>query len=507
MKGILTVKFIDEKTKKVVKEVTKENLVTDAYKNIFSSFINYWSQVKGNAVNNSTNSANYFFTFGEQFAKLFFGGLLVFNDNIADVNAQHILLEDSDVAKYIGCANSKTSSVGTMKGTFNSVLSEFTDSYAKFVWDFTAAQLYNQDIGAFALTSDLGGQFGLGNDDQDASQKGRFAVACGIDATQWLLTSSGGTSPVLGYEGLSKLSAGDTSFAEENMYIDKENNKIYISAFSSYGKKLRVRELDLTKFNIELNYKANYGAVDATKETEYSLGRSTRYAVELFKNITNSPYVYRAHREWNSNSGDGTIWRYDIRDGSETSYNPLHADFISAVANFNSTGNTKGCVIEEGGTPYFLCWAPNSARDTVRVWKYNISAQTFTYADTVLSTVQATQFGGTTGNIRPILGIMEKPYIAGYAAVNNSNCYNLFRIKSDLTLSKTAELQINNDNRFVKVIESPLLKLPMAVSQSNGANFHTPLCLTTYFATICNLDAVLTKVDSAMQVTYTLYNN
>lgn len=511
MKGRIRVEITDSKGNTKVHEQT--NLVTNAYKNIFKTLTNYWSIVRKNNVYNRTDSLNNLFTMPESLVKSLFGGLLVFNDNLSNVDASHILASAEDAGKYVGCANSKTSSVGTMKGTFNTNESEFTDSYAKFVWNFSAGQIYAQNIGAFALTSDAGGQHGLGNTAIESNQYADSFISSRLGNTMWNVANTfSPDNDGASYDALTKFArSSDAGWDNSATYYDETNNTLTVAYY--YIDTLHTRVLDLNKFKLDANYDAKFGMADSTKENSYQASTLRDGYKWLKTRGINCPYMYRSHREWGKGT-DYEIHQISLADGTDTNLGQFASDYIDSVNNYSKASAVGSCVLYENGVPYHYTFALNSTKDGFRFWKCNIIDKTWTYADVALTADAISMFGmnesSFQSNIATWVFVKDSLYIPSFTEFN-MNGYNLFRVSSSLGLTQVPELQIRCGRPaqygFVNIYKSPLLDEPVLANEGNGSKYHMPVINATYLATIANLDQVLTKpADGTMKVTYTIYN-
>ena len=514
MKGRIRVEITDSKGNTKVHE--QDNLVTNAYKNVFKTLTNYWCNVRNNGANSNANYLNNLFSISDSLVKSLFGGLLVFNDNLSNVDASHLLASANDAGKYVGCANSKTSSVGTMKGTFNTNESEFTDSYAKFVWNFSAGQIYNQNIGAFALTSDAGGQHGLGNTAVESNQKADSFISPVLGSTMWDNTNTDTNSITASQDAIVKLANNvEPNFTEKAVYYDETNNELTV-AYYNYTTGLTVRVLDLNKFKIDANFNGSFGEADSTQETTYAPTNTLRYGYSWLRTRgINCPYMYRSHREWGKGT-DHEIHQISLADGTDTNLGEFDPDYIDSVNNYSGTGDPRSCVLYESNVPYHYTYKLNSTKDGIRFWKANMVDKTWTYADVALTADAQSMFGMTNSdfdNRGAWVFIKDSLYIPSYSAFSNQ-CYNLFRVSSSLGLTQTPELQVRLGQRpeqsgFLNLVKSPLLAEPVLVMDTINVSglYHIPVIAATYLSTIANLDQVLTKpADGTMKVTYTVYN-
>lgn len=507
MNGKVTVELVDSKGNKEVYQ--KDNLVTNAHKNIFPSLTKFWNLTFRNGVSNNNDFLKNLYTLPDNFVKSMFGGLLVFSDNLLTPTADRNLPTADDISKYVGCANSKTSSVGTMKGTFNTQESEFTNSYAKFVWNFSASQIYNKDVGAFALTSDLGGQHGLGNTLIESGAKAD-SIIYPYMGTMWDL--SNGTEEERAAKGLTEMSIQDDSVCTFSYYDDQEN-KLHIGLYRS-TEGLTKRVIDLSKYKIDELYNGSFGIVDSTQEVTYAPTYTPiRYeGIEWLKlRGNNSPYLYMSRRAWGTGN-DYHIIRTSIADGSQTDLGELPSTYIDSINNYAGTGNPQGCVVVESGTPYHYVYKLSSDKTGLRVWKCNISSGTWTHNDITFS-AECTEMLG--------LNYTQSPTVRAWAWVNDSlyipsftnfgvNIYNLFKVNSDLTFVQVPVFQWRGGSLsgvFLNEVKLPIAPEPVLFSEAWSPEYYKPVILTSFLSTICNLDTVLHKgADKTMKVTYTLYN-
>jgi hypothetical protein len=510
MKGKVKIEFTD-KNGKVTKVVEKDNLVTNAIPNLLTGFTKYWYMVKNksNAADAGLNNG----TFPVTLAQSLFNGLLVFNDNLSDVNVDHILPTADDISKCVGGANSDTSTTILEKGTFNEQESEFTDAYAKFVFNFSASELYNVDIGAFALTSDLGGQYPLRFNSIDTTKGKQIQAPL---ANMWNKATGNPVESTLHCE-LTELSVSQSNNNTQIGYYDETNNKFVFGRY--YRGTILKREIPLANIlKLGTNSDCKVGIVDSGKETTLSTTSVTQSdkwlpAVGYCKNFI----ISQRHIAYSSQT---SVYKFNMLDGTETNLGNWNSDFRTAVRNWStSTSQIITCYREENDVPYIYIIALNSAKDTFRVWKANINnnGAGFTYADTVIGTEMNTLLGDATSTSSwgtpQWVNIDGQLYFTSLRNVGASgqNVYNLFKLNDDLTLNQYASSQINAaPNNYRNLVASPILPKPWLVlltSDTSVPKFHTPVVRTQYLGTIANLDAVLTKpADQGMKVTYVLTN-
>lgn len=159
LKGKSKIELFDAKTGKLCKCVEKENLVTNAVRNILNGI----SQVELAAGNDSNikNAHNWLYSqCSTEPYKVFYGGLMVFAQQISNPTKDKIVPTADEIRSYIGGGYQGSAPTGSLLGSINSEESELGSNYAKFVWDFTTQQC-NGNIACICLTSNVGGNGGL----------------------------------------------------------------------------------------------------------------------------------------------------------------------------------------------------------------------------------------------------------------------------------------------------------------------------------------------------------
>lgn len=171
MKGKATLQVI--KDNKVIKEITEENTITNAYKNLlFTNKLNVPCALYEQAANKPL-PLNYY----SPISKNFFGGILLFTNKKESSNLEDIILPTlSDFQGFIGNAGGGFSGQSKYRGTLNSTESgEITNGY-KWVWDFGTDQTFldGKTINRICLTSRSGGNAGLVKDELDTTRTSIF---------------------------------------------------------------------------------------------------------------------------------------------------------------------------------------------------------------------------------------------------------------------------------------------------------------------------------------------
>lgn len=134
IRGLLTVELFDAKTKDLVQKVEKENLVTNAIKNMLQAY----------AATNQIDNVMPLATAG-------LGGLMLF-DGVLDADADNILFPGD--AHLIGYAMQDVNTSNTMRGSKNDAESSIQigdNGRSRTVWDFGTSQA-NGTIRSVALT-------------------------------------------------------------------------------------------------------------------------------------------------------------------------------------------------------------------------------------------------------------------------------------------------------------------------------------------------------------------
>lgn len=170
--GKTTIKLFDAKTGELSDMVESSNMVTNAVSNIFGGGLNALIVSDIYDLASGDNLGNIFdIPDGYNFAKTFFGGVLVFSRPIEeDVN--HIIPTADEIKSFIGCGNQGSSiTKNKFKGNFNENESVIGDNYVTFVWDFSTEQC-NGDVASICLTSDVGGNLGYAFGALDAKYQG-----------------------------------------------------------------------------------------------------------------------------------------------------------------------------------------------------------------------------------------------------------------------------------------------------------------------------------------------
>lgn len=194
IKGKATLQVID-KNGKIIKEVSQENTITNAYKNLLSM----------NGFNVPLclykSKPNPFYSYTPLYENLF-GGILLFSSQKDTSNLNDVIANQDDFKSYIGSAGGTFSGESVYRGTLNKDESYETESGYVFTWDFGTdrTNLDGKTINRICLTSRIGGNAGLAKDLNDTTKTSIFDGFCkgsltdsnvglfsGFDTTNYLI--------------------------------------------------------------------------------------------------------------------------------------------------------------------------------------------------------------------------------------------------------------------------------------------------------------------------------
>lgn len=510
--GKTTIKLFDAKTGELSDIVESNNMVTNAVSNIFNGALNALA-VSDNSKLGSRSSLNYLFDIpdGYNFAKTFFGGLLVFSSAIEE-NVDHIIPTVDEMKTFIGCGNQGSSITNNrFKGNFNSTESIVGDNYVTFVWDFTTEQC-NGDIASICLTSDVGGNLGYAFSAVDATYPG---VLNFIQSNMWKFTNSADYSSSYVHNPMMKSSFTNSndhgSFIYGNNYYYVYENKVYRYNIS--------RLLNYIGTNILESF--NYGAFSTYDE----IITLDDYGYDIFL-TTDDDKVYEISTNQQSYP-TLTLLKVYYNNGvvSETVSIPTTNILSSLYSYHGNTSHMSQALTEyrdnaviHNDKIYFLTGRVNNSDlltkpNKLRMYVLSFDGS-FTYKDIDCTDVIVSMLFGTYstgGSVNSNMGVKFIKMFDNLFLIssNSTNGYKYFMVNDDGSIS-SYPFTVCKDNLAYYGIElyknSLWLKEPWCSFKFAGNGFFNSIELwNTYLATINNQETVLTKTaDKTMKIIYTL---
>lgn len=511
--GKTTIKLFDAKTGRLSDMVKSSNMVTNAVSNIFNGALNALVMSDNNKLGRH-NILNYLFDMpnGYNFAKTYFGGLLVFSGAIEeDVN--HIIPTMNEMKSFIGCGNQGSSITDNhFKGNFNAAESIVGDNYVTFVWDFTTEQC-NGDIASICLTSDIGGNLGYAFGALDAAYSGVISY---IQSNMWDFTNSAdyNSSYVHNPMMMSSFTINNEhgNFISDNNYYYVYRNKVYRYDIA--------RLLNYIGTNITESF--NYGAFTNYDEV-LSL---SNYESGMFL-TTDDDKVYEVNTSQRKSASLDLLKIYK-KDGvvvSETISIPTTNILTSLYAYHNNTslmkqplvGYRKNAVIHNDKI-YFLTGRVNDSdliTNPNKLRMYILSFDgSFIYKDIDCTDIVVSMLFGARslgGSISSNMGvkfikIFDSLFLVSY---DSTNGYKYFIVNEDGSISSYPFTVTKNnlaDYGMELYKNSSWLKEPWCSFKFAGNGYFNSIELwNTYLATINNQETVLTKTaDKTMKIIYTL---
>lgn len=500
IKGKTTIQLFDANTDELTDEVSSENMVTNAVKNVLGAPFNFLAQLGDNYVYNYLYSLDS----AKNFAQTFFGGVLIFSSAIEE-DAKHCLPSIDEIKANIGCGCQSAGLTGnSFRGSINSAETVVGADYVTFVWDFNTDQC-NGDIASICLTSDAGGTVGWGFDSAQSSFE-NASMRRLADSDIVRQVSSGNLSSITtalgGSISQSSSNAGKCSYFDDNYFY-------YVYRGTCY------------KFDISTLLKNGSGLI---------YGCNSRKSVKLVDTINTGISVYQDFIYTSKDIGycrDGDIQKDTLKlikysgSGVAERVNIPFANVTSAIYNYlgySSVGNLNSisadmCIhknkvyIFTGQFNFGTADRPNKAR----VYIVNLDG-TYTYKDVSVSDKLTTNLVGTSrkGGYADVAIGVHWGLFRGSLILYGSQTPNAgFLVDDDGTMQPHAcivasglyaqDYMLEDSNK----ISNPYIM--QLVQNSSGEYIFNPILVTPYLATINNQETVLTKTaDKTMKIIYTL---
>lgn len=507
--GKTTIKLFDAKTGKLSDVVESSNMVTNAVANIFSGALN--SLIVSDIYElGSRNKLDFLFKIpdGYNFAKTFFGGVLVFSKSIEeDVN--HIIPTADEIKSFIGCGNQGSSITNNkFKGSFNANESVIGDDYVTFVWDFSTEQC-NGDIASICLTSDIGGNLGYGF---SALDKKYVGVLNYVRSDMWKFDNSADYSSPHFPLMQSSFTTGNAhdSFIYENYYYYVYEDKVY--------------KYDISKILNNTGVGISDGYAYPRYSTYDEVITLDNYSYNIFT-TADTDKVYEMDRH-QSNEFTFTLLKV-CYDGFVT-VRPINIptnNVLTSLFNYHGRSNISQVIKDYSNNGiiykdkiYFLTGSVNSSNleenpNKLRMYVLSFDGS-FSYKDIDCSGVIVPMLFGerkTGGSPSNNMGVkFIKMFDSLYlVSADGTNGYKYFMVSDDGSVSSYPvtvcedNLAYYNRNLYKN---SKWLKEPWCSFKfvENGWLNSTELW-NTYLATINNQGTVLTKTAAkTMKIIYTL---
>ena len=511
LRGKTVIELRDAKTGKITNRVEKYNTVTNAITNILNGGLNALVASQNNGVGKH-NYLSYLYTLpnGYNIAKALFGGVLIFSKSI-NTSEEHCIPSVEEMKSFIGCANQGSSITGNnFKGSFNSDESEFTDTYAKFVWDFTTNQC-NGDIASICLTSDCGGS--LGYKFNAISNKTDAHTLGFVNTGMWdasLSVDYGSSNSNLHNPML--LSSFNTSNAHDT-YI---NGEYFYYVYRNSVYKYNINRL-LNKNGSCINESFNYGKLSGYDE----LITLTQTLTNVIKCVDEDK-VFQYNSQSDSSKFDILKISGNAEEESISIPTTNLLESLSTYMGYSFTGQPlsstyKNNIVIFNNNIYLLVGQVNytdkdTNPDMLRMYKISFDGS-FTYydidiTDTVISMLfGTTQYGGTNKTLDMTYTKIFDTLVL--ISKDSTNGFKYFFVNDNCSIDSFPFMACEDDLSYYGYglyNNSDWLKQPWCSFRlaGNGVVNTTELWMP-YLATINNQNPVLTKTaDKTMKIIYTL---
>ena len=474
MKGKVNIQLFD-KNGKLKKEITKENMITNALDKILNpDFPPYW----GRHISPKSIYDSY-----TPIVNRLIGGVLLFNsDRTEDVN--HVIPTIEDFNSYVGSAGGPfTGQTSKVKGSLN--LNETTilnDGY-KFVWDFGTGKSFN--LKSLSLTSLDGGNSGLDFDNvQDTSIRGSVLKNYNyvIDGTD--NNGFNGANTLTNIPRINKSTCGNIIYISDDfktIYCGKINNNTLTLTKFTYR--------DTIKINDNLNTNTS-SSIDLNNISNWEKGKITQITptlqfddINLF--IFDNDYIYSCK---STGSGDTMTLQLIKINVSDLSFTEKTITFTSTISLNNSF--RRYFIIE--GNKMFL----NDMYNRTNGYIFVINLDTDTLEKTITYPHAYSMWEVMKRLNDNLMFVFELDSIHQIKIIN----IETGEIKHQRTRVNDGVVQYLNSFKFLD-------NSPVFVYMNGGSDVAVGL-YTCYFASIFNLDEAINKAeDDTLKITYTITNS
>jgi hypothetical protein len=509
--GKTTIQLFDAETKELVEEVKSDNLVTNAFANVFGGIFNFLCA--------NMKSGYRTYQIPNKISTLYsdiFGGVMIF-DEALDADEDHIIPSGEECSHMIGCGNQSTGITGSLyTGVLSSDETVVTDKSVTFAWDFTTAQC-NGKIASICLTSNVGGHAGVRNNAADANCN--FAVG---DNDNYNPTSIDSGVSWSNTRCLINIGSQDSNRGRGRI-IDKSGKKAYSyyrGTLSTYdiSKQLTPNQSIFNNFSIgsELSAEATNSVTSYTSDGILSFDNDIMY---LYPSVSSS----KASIPKMDKTGSVTTISLDLTNlklSIDSFFSPNTTSYqriINSSAKFIYNGYLYlmyGFIKKDGSTV--------SYDDRFRIYKVNLSNSEFTYNDITWDDDFRTLVNGISNDFGSMytdsaMGggfcwINDTVYYYPSKTVANLSVYALFRIDLENCTMDThatfftkvpGELNMVEKDDIGWIFE-PYMWITRHYSTDNKAGYY-PILFLPYLATINNISGNLVKdASKTMKVIYTL---
>lgn len=490
LKGKSKIELFDAKTGELVKTVERNNLVTNAVRNVLNGMNQAALISVGNTYGLGDTPYQIISALQTDPYKKLYGGLLVFADEIQE-GADHIIPTASEMKTYIGGGYQGATATGSNLGTLNTDESEVTDTYAKFVWDFTTQQC-NGNIACICLTSDVGGWGGFGIKSSSDSARTMSFLRPARMTNFFGIQSGASTPPARRYLGTN--TSGQNNWrGMDDKYVYYVNGGIY-----RFGIGADVKQ------SVLKNLSRSFSGAEKINNTDlYQNGYSMATSFDKGK-------LYAYH--WNN----GGTRIYDAESNLISTYSSNFSGVKDELNTFIGTGDIANihCKFVKGGYLYVVAYNTTGATladKKIKVFKINMetgaySSHTIQLTSDQLGVVVPDNSKSTDNNKLAYMQLFRGSFIADIAA---TGCYTYIDLTNfTVTPLYRHYVYASEDGKAPTFFESgkfpdPWLLMPFA----NWSNeIFCPYMFFPYLATINNQDTVLEKdATKTMKITYTIY--
>lgn len=331
IKGSATIELTNaDGSKQVIKH---DNMITNAVKDLLVSHRGEIVPLFKIAQNN------------DSYAKVLFGGLLLFNDTL-NTDADDYFLPSAKITGYASL--SSYSGLDVARGSFNTTESglQADGKSFKFVWDFSTAQA-NGTIKSLALCPNIMGQIGASNTIVNSERKSfeNGNVLEPFKNNGYMLNSNGETTQEISNSNFNVVAVvNDVAYAIEqyNIYYDSDYESRHIL---KNGGKLRLYKFKLSANNVSfldtVGMARYLGYDDITLPTDFisSLYKYAQYAITYSFDYASSKLLVFPCRLTANVEANGTIKYLEI--DLKNSY---------SITQYTFTNNTAGTIDKDGST-------------------------------------------------------------------------------------------------------------------------------------------------------------
>lgn len=501
--GSALIEVYDAKTHKKLYEQKEDNIITNAYEKILQDY-------RGKLGYSMLDM----FGDADSIVHALFGGILLFGSVIPS-DANHMLPTDSERQSFIGCASCQGKITGSnYAGQFSADESEFTDTHAKFVYNFNTSEA-NGVINTICLTSAVGGYTGYKQAVQAAYATERSVIQPVKASSPWYMFNSLEYDTSNYYTTVNGFNIGGQ--IDDNAVICNSSKTLFHTYDGS-----TCRAVDLQK---EITRKILLNKIDQT------VVPSSRYtSIGTLENDVSSPIIsldadklyWLSTPDYSTYIGDTLTLHYISMTEPESTKVYNTSSFNASVAQYYGNSNyafATRCCIYNGKFYVYVYKYSDVTKGRIYVLDLDETSNdcSFVYSDFTVS--QLMMNGTSTPSLLDELefirvddaiymsrGAISSNYLRRYFRVDpttgavdaeNSTFTHRQRVQSVGTFGKQGIFETEDGLFWVT---------PYTTSSSSSRNYLASLFLPSgYLASINNLQNAVNKTaDRTLKVTYTL---